>query len=284
MTPDIEVPSRLLTVVIVDDEPLARDCMRLALATQSDVQIVAECGDGAQAVAVIREHEPDVVLLDVQMPAMDGFQVIEQLEGGRMPAVVFVTAYDVHAVRAFEVHALDYVLKPFDDARLLAALERARRTVREQRQGEIARRLTDLLRAWMGAAHETVEGTMQDPHLVAPTPVMAGRSYVTRLTVRKDDRVRFIAIGDIHWIEADGNYLLLHVGDQRHRIRETLGQLTEQLDPRLFVRVHRSATVNVSYIREVQPWFGGDYIAIMRTGAQVRVSRHRAAQLLRPMV
>ncbi len=304
--PNVMRPSAAGTVrvLIVDDEPLARDCMRLALHGVPGVTIVAECGDGASAVEAIRQHEPDVVLLDVQMPGLDGFAVLERLDTATMPVVVFVTAFDSHAIRAFEVHALDYVLKPFPDERLVAAVDRARETIQERRNGELGRRLAEFVQRWQaGALAPAVEslggggvapkpgsgGSIErlDPgidleHEVSEPHRPGAPSYIGRFAVRSDGRVRFVAAADVDWIEADGNYMVLHVGETRHRLRASLAGLTEGLDPKRFVRIHRSVIVNVERIREVQPWFGGDYIAILRTGAKLRVSRLRAPQLLRP--
>jgi two-component system LytT family response regulator len=288
-----------LRVLIVDDEPLARDCMRLALRDAAGVTIVAECGDGASAVDAIRRHSPDVVFLDVQMPGLDGFGVLERIDSGTIPVVVFVTAFDSHAIRAFEVNALDYVLKPFPDERLLAALDRARTTIHERRHGELGRRLAAFVQDWQAGAigrgaeasgstptsgspnADTTDFGGDDDRGVAETRSGKG-SYIGRFAVRADGRVRFVAAADVDWIEADGNYMVLHVGETRHRLRASLGGLTEGLNPKRFVRIHRSVIVNVERIREVQPWFGGDYIAILHTGAKLRVSRLRAPQLLRP--
>ena len=295
-----------LRVLIVDDEPLARDCMRLALRGVSGVKIVAECGDGASAVAAISRHTPDIVFLDVQMPGLDGFAVLERIETATMPVVVFVTAFDSHAIRAFEVHALDYVLKPFPDERLIGALERARAAIQERRNGELGRRLADFVQQWQagsfGGAPDAL-GITRSPTPPPSTPRPADRldssvesepdipdvprpgattSHIGRFAVRSDGRVRFVAAADVDWIEADGNYMVLHVGEAQHRLRASLAGLTAGLDPKQFVRIHRSVIVNVERIREVQPWFGGDYIAILRTGAKLRVSRLRAPQLLRP--
>jgi len=291
-------------VLIVDDEPLARDCMRLALRGVSGVKIVAECGDGASAVEAIRRYGPDVVFLDVQMPGLDGFAVLERIEAATMPVVVFVTAFDSHAIRAFEVHALDYVLKPFPDERLVAALDRARAAIQERRNGELGRRLAEFVQHWqagaLAAGHETfgsdlaamapsgdvsrerLDPSIETEHEVVEPHRPGSPSYIGRFAVRSDGRVRFVAAADVDWIEADGNYMVLHVGETRHRLRASLAGLTEGLDPKQFVRIHRSVIVNVDRIREVQPWFGGDYIAILRTGAKLRVSRLRAPQLLRP--
>ena len=293
-------------VLIVDDEPLARDCMRLALRGVPGVSIVGECGDGNAAVDGIRRHSPDIVLLDVQMPGLDGFAVLDRIDPALMPVVVFVTAFDSHAIRAFEVHALDYVLKPFPDERLVAAVDRARATVQERRNGELGRRLAEFVHQWqtgligggavpgvaaatpnaaaatLGGTAERVAPVPEAEHELADAPRAAAASYIGRFAVRSDGRVRFVAASDVDWIEADGNYMVLHVGEAQHRLRASLAGLTEGLDPKRFVRIHRSVIVNIERIREVQPWFGGDYIAILRTGAKLRVSRLRAPQLLRP--
>ena len=305
LVPNVAAPAAgTVRVLIVDDEPLARDCMRLALRGVPDVSIVAECGDGETAVEGIRRHTPDIVLLDVQMPGLDGFAVLDRIEPALMPVVVFVTAFDSHAIRAFEVHALDYVLKPFPDERLVAAVDRARATVQERRNGELGRRLAAFVHQWQagligGAGMPVASPAMPNgsaalagtAERVAPVPETepdlaepprAASSYIARFAVRSDGRVRFVAASDVDWIEADGNYMVLHVGEAQHRLRASLAGLTEGLDPKRFVRIHRSVIVNVERIREVQPWFGGDYIAILRTGAKLRVSRLRAPQLLRP--
>jgi two-component system LytT family response regulator len=272
-----------LRVVIVDDEPLARDCMRLALQKAPNVSVVAECADGVSAVEAIASNTPDVVFLDVQMPGLDGFAVIDRVGPESMPAVVFVTAFDAHAIRAFEVHALDYVLKPFNDNRLLAALERARSAAEDRRHGELGRRLADLVRTW---EHPVPEGAELAGVRAVPDDQAArrqGGAYNPRFAVRENGRVRFIAATDVDYIEADRNYMVVHVGETAHRIRASLRDVIAELDPKRFVRIHRSAIVNVERVREVQPWFGGDYIAILRTGAKLRVSRRRAAELLRPI-
>ena len=302
--PNVMSPPSTATVrvLIVDDEPLARDCMRLALRDAAGVAIVAECGDGTSAVDAIRRHAPDVVFLDVQMPGLDGFGVLERIDASTMPVVVFVTAFDSHAIRAFEVNALDYVLKPFPDERLLAALDRARSTIQDRRHGELGCRLAAFVHDWQSTSagrrgdgsdvsSAIRSGSETDDQLdpggdndrSAGDPPRARKgSYIGRFAVRADGRVRFVAAADVDWIEADGNYMVLHVGEVKHRLRASLGGLTEGLDPKQFVRIHRSVIVNVERIREVQPWFGGDYIAILHTGAKLRVSRLRAPQLLRP--
>jgi two-component system LytT family response regulator len=235
------------------------------------------------------------VFLDVHMPGLDGFGVLERIDATTMPVVVFVTAFDSHAIRAFEVNALDYVLKPFPDERIIAALDRARATIHERRHGELGRRLAAFVQDWqasaMGRGGEQASSSIG--HALHPDMPDGGGdetraerggkgSYIARFAVRADGRVRFVSAADVDWIEADGNYMVLHVGEAKHRLRASLGSLTEGLDPKQFVRIHRSVIVNIERIREVQPWFGGDYIAILHTGAKLRVSRLRAPQLLRP--
>lgn len=255
------MPSRAdppLRAVVVDDEPLARDCIRLALERDGGVEIVGEFGCGRDAVAGIRELAPDLVFLDVKMPGMDGFGVLETVGAESMPAVVFVTAFDQHAIRAFRVHALDYVVKPFDDERLLEAVRHARERLAERRVGETGRRLAALLGELGGGAGE----------------------YLERLQVPVGDRIRFVPVDQVDWFEAAGNYVRLHVGSDSHLVRTSLGGLAGRLDPRRFARIHRSTIVNRARVRELEPWFGGDYILHLDDGRKLRVSRtHRAALL-----
>ncbi|MGE0353946.1 MAG: LytR/AlgR family response regulator transcription factor [Gemmatimonadales bacterium] len=251
-----------LRVVIVDDEPLARDALRLALEAEPDVEVVAECADGPSAVSAIARKAPDLVFLDVQMPGMDGFDVIAAVGPARMPPVVFVTAFDRHAVRAFSVHALDYVLKPFDDQRFREAVAHARRQVALRHQGDLASRLDQVLRSRTTAA---------------------GAGYATRFRVEDDDeRIRFVPVEEIRTVEADGNYVLIRDAAGLHRIRSTLKAVEERLDPARFIRVHRSIIVNVTHVREVQPSYGGEYVAIMDTGRRAKVSRGHQHRLLKP--
>ena len=235
------------------------------------------------------------------MPGLDGFAVLERIDPATMPVVVFVTAFDSHAIRAFEVHALDYVLKPFPDERLLAALDRARAAVQERRNGELGRRLAEFVQAWQAGSfarvpdrrrcrrvttrrriadwrNGSIQSTEAEHDVSEPNRAAGAPSYIGRFAVRSDGRVRFVPAADVDWIEADGNYMVLHVGEAQHRLRASLAGLTEGLDPKQFVRIHRSVIVNVERIREVQPWFGGDYIAILQDGCEAaRQSASRAA-------
>lgn len=262
-----ENEGRILRAVIVDDEPLARDNVRLALEKELDVEVIAECADGDAAIEAIRELEPDVVFLDVQMPGTGGFDVVQEIGPEEMPAVVFVTAFDEHALRAFEVHALDYVLKPFDDDRFSDAVEHARRTLRARRDEESFRR-------GLSALMSDVHNGQGDG---------SGRSrFANRLMVRLRDRIHFVRTEEVDWFEAAGNYVRLHVGDRSHLIRSTMSAIEDRLDPQQFVRIHRSTIVNVDRIKEIQPWAGGDYLAILKSGQQLRISRGYRDALLRP--
>jgi len=252
-----------LRVLIVDDEPLARARLRELLAELTDLEIVGECGNGADAVTAIGRDEPDLVLLDIQMPEIDGFGVVRAVGPERMPAVVFVTASDAHAVRAFDVHAVDYVLKPVDRDRLLEAIERAKRHLAPAADAadddDIRSRLAALV-AEVSAAVVTGGGASASPG--------AGR-----LAVKGDGRVIFVRTADVDWIEAMDNYVRLHVGRQTHLMRETLSHLEQRLPRGTFLRVHRSTIVNIDRIREVQPWFAGDYVLILGDGTKLTTGR-----------
>ena len=234
--------------IIVDDEPLARERIRSMLLEESDVDIAAECADGAAAVAAIRKLAPDLLFLDVQMPGGDGFDVLRQLDRERMPVVIFVTAYDRHALKAFEVHALDYLLKPFKQSRFKETLQRARAALDGRRPGTT--RLLELL--------EQLK------------PV---RGHLTRIAVKSGDRTLFVKTDQVEYAEAAGNYVVLHSGKEHHVIRETLTALEEKLDPKQFVRISRSMLVNIDQIREVQPLFKGEHVVLLRNGKQLPLTR-----------
>ena len=259
-----------LTAIIVDDEQLARDSLRIALSQDEGMRIVAECVNGNQAVESIRQYWPDVVFLDIEMPGVDGFGVIQQIGVEAMPAVVFVTAFHAHALHAFDVHAADYLLKPFDDRRLREAIAKVRKRMASSEIGEAERRLTAILR-------ELGRDTLRE---VAKPPEAR---WATRFTVRTEEKALIFHARDVDWFEADGNYVWLHVRKEKHRLRTSLRSLIEQLDNRQFVRIHKSTVVNLDRVREVQPWFGGDYVAILTDGRQLKVSRTFAQDFLRPV-
>lgn len=256
-------PARAL---VVDDEPLAIERIRAALALVDGVEFAGGCASGAEAVDAIARVAPDLVFLDVQMPGMDGFDVIAAVGAEAMPVVVFVTAYDEHALRAFQVHAADYLLKPFDDRRFEECVRHALERVHARRTHEMApvlRRVLDALGRGSGG--------------------QSGRP-ITRLLVRKRDHMHFVEVDDIDWLEAAGNYVRLRVGNASHLIRASLTDLSTQLDPTWFVRIHRSTIVNVRRIREVQPWTAGDYVAILHDDRTLRVSRTYRDDLLKTLV
>jgi two-component system, LytTR family, response regulator len=239
-----------LRTLIVDDEDLARERLRTLLAREPDVEVIGECATGAEAVAAVRALKPDLLLLDIQMPEMDGFDVLRKL-GSELPAVIFVTAFDRYAVKAFEVHALDYVLKPFKPARLSQAVALAR--VRLVQRGGDA--LTERIRALLE------ERAASEP------------AWVTRVAVRQGERVRFVKVDDIDWIEASGNYVVLHVGADKHLLRETLGALETKLSPKQFLRLSRSAIVNLERVREAQPGFNDQHVVVLAGGTRLPMTR-----------
>jgi two-component system LytT family response regulator len=244
-----------MRVIIIDDEPLARDRLRSMLAKESDVEIVAECGDGKEALGAIKRETPDVIFLDIQMPELDAFGVLAQLKGTRMPEVIFVTAFDEFAVKAFEVHALDYLLKPFDRDRLKQALARARERLKVAAPGDLTKKLTALLDSLQPGKDKKAVAAAQ------------------RLAVKLDGRVIFLRPVEIEWIEAQDNYIKLHVGREAHLVRDTLASSEARLDTRRFIRIGRSLIVNIDRVREMQPMFHGEYVVILHDGTKLTVSR-----------
>jgi two-component system, LytTR family, response regulator len=243
-------PTPRTRVLVADDEPLARERLRMLLADEDWVDVVAECQNGVEAIAAIQKLRPDLVFLDVQMPDATGFDVIGTVGAARMPFVVFVTAYDQYALKAFDVHALDYLLKPFDRERFQQTLARARQQIERQSHGELERRLLEL-----------VEG-LRSP-----------QQHLERFVVKSGGRVFFVRAEEIDWIEAAGNYVKLHVGNDAHLFRETMNALETKLDPDVFFRIHRSHIVNIERVKELQPWFNGEYVVFLRSGTRLTLSR-----------
>jgi two-component system LytT family response regulator len=244
-------PRSRLTVLIVDDERPARTKIRRFVSADPDVTAIFEAADGPRAVDLVRAESPDLLFLDVQMPGLDGFQVVEALDPAHRPHVVFVTAFDEYAVRAFDVHAVDYVLKPFDADRLARALARAKETLARRRDGEDRRRL---------------EGLLADVRRERP-------DRLERLLVEGADRAVLLPLARIDRLEAARNYVTLHAGRDTYRVRATLDRLEERLDPRRFVRVSRGAIVNVDRIAELRPWSHGDWVVLLADGTKLRLSR-----------
>lgn len=244
-----------IKVLIVDDEPPARRNLHALLKRDPEIEWVKECGNGREAVSSVRAQQPDLVFLDVQMPELDGFAVLEQLAGQPLPVIIFVTAYDQYALKAFEVSALDYLLKPFSDERFRKALEQAKRQIAQQNASDLGQKLLRLL----GARETKTE---------APR-------YLTRLLVKTTGRVIFIRTEEIDWIEAYDNYIRLHVSGKAHLLRQTMNELEAGLDPEQFARIHRSTIVNLDRIQELRPHFNGEHLIILQDGTELKLSRSR---------
>lgn len=245
-----------MKVLIVDDEPLAREKVRRMLRDEANVEIVGEAGNGREAVTAIKENKPDLVFLDVQMPELNGFEVLQNLGESKIPAIVFTTAYDKYAIQAFEFHALDYLLKPFNRERFRRAVTHAREQIENSRNsGSIDERLVSLLEN------------------------LQTKKYLERIVVRTAGRVFFIKTDEIDWIEAAGNYLKLHVGRDEHLVRETMHGIEAKLDPEKFFRIHRSTLVQIDRIKELHPLFGGDYAVMLRNGTELTLSRNYRERL-----
>jgi two-component system, LytTR family, response regulator len=238
-----------ITTIIVDDEPWARKRIAALLASEPDIELAGECCNGSEAVSMIRKITPDLVFLDVQMPDCDGFDVLETIGVQHTPVLIFATAYDTYALRAFDANAVDYLLKPFDDDRFGRALERARKELRSGPAGGQIKLRTLL---------ESVRGV---------------NKYLRRLVVKSEGRVTFLKTADVDWFEASGNYVTLHIGSSVSLIRETMNRLEPKLDPDQFVRIHRCAIVNLDRVKELQPWFHGEQVLVLDSGKELSVGR-----------
>lgn len=241
---------RRIRVLIIDDEPLAREKIREFLQDDPAIEVVGECANGREAIAALKKSAPDLLFLDIQMPEMGGFETLEAMRAERMPLVIFVTAYDQYAVRAFEFHALDYLLKPFDRERFDAALARAKAQLQPGDNGDLDQRILSLLE-----------------------DLKAGAKHLERLVIKTGGRVFFLSVEEINWIEAEGNYVRVHTDKGSYLLRDTISSMEEQLDPKKFLRIHRSAVVKIDRIQELQPWFHGEYRVILQGGVELMLSR-----------
>ncbi len=244
-----------ITALIVDDEPLARDRLREMLERYPDVAIVGEAGNGREALTMIAGERPDLVFLDIQMPELDGFAMLRSLTGDSIPVVIFVTAFDEYAMQAFDAHAIDYLLKPFDRERFARAMDRARELLAGRSRGALDERIGALLEE------------------------IVGQSYLERIPVKQGSGIRLIRADDIDWIEAAGNYLRIHVGRERHLVRDTLTSFERQLDPARFIRIHRSTIVHLDRISRLEPAFHGDYTITLADGRTLTLTRTYRARL-----
>ncbi|RJP35186.1 MAG: DNA-binding response regulator [Candidatus Omnitrophota bacterium] len=242
-----------IRALIIDDEPLARKKIRTFLDTHPEIEITAECENGVEAVRIIQEWNPDLIFLDIQMPELDGFGLIRVIGAENMPAIIFVTAFDQYAIQAFESHAVDYLLKPFNQKRFHAAVERAIDSIQLKRTKAVNQRLIDLLAEMEGQ-----------------------KKSVDRIVVKTSSRILFVKTEDIDWIGASGNYLEIHSGKNMYLIRETMNHIEQKLDPARFLRIHRSTIVNLDRVIELQADTNGDYVVIMQNGITLTMSRsHR---------
>jgi len=239
-----------IRTLIVDDEPLARKGVRQLLEEDPEVEILGECGDGLEAVEQIKALHPELVFLDIQMPEMDGFAVLDALTPAELPIVVFVTAYDQHALRAFQVHALDYLLKPFEEERFQEALARAKAQLRQNSGSQLTRRIIEML-----------DGTREE------------RQAPGRIMVRNAGRITFIRVEEVDWIEAQGDYVCLHCQGKKHLVREKISDMETQLAADRFLRIHRSTIVSIPRIKEMQPLFHGEYAVVLHDGTRLTMSR-----------
>lgn len=266
LNPPRELPSSdrpngsAIRTIIADDERLARRKLRILLGSEPQVEVVAECPNGRQTVSAIRSFRPDILLLDIQMPDLNGFEVLSEISSDEMPQVIFTSAYDQYAIRAFEAHALDYLLKPFDQDRLHAAIERASLEIRKSRDQEFTNRVLELL--------STVKSQKK------PTP-----EFEDRLAIRTNGRVVFLNLDEIHWVEAAANYVRLNTAKDSYLFRETISRISDRLNPADFVRIHRSMIVNVRRIKELIPVNSGEYVVILNSGKELSCSRGYRANL-----
>ncbi|MEO5961440.1 MAG: LytTR family DNA-binding domain-containing protein, partial [Opitutaceae bacterium] len=260
-------PARLVRVIVADDEPAARRGVKLLLEKDGGFEIVGEAASGAESAELIRRLKPDLVFLDVQMPDGNGFEALKKIDPTAMPAVVFVTAYDEYALRAFEVHAVDYLLKPYDDVRFATTLQRAKVEVRRRQAEPVDARLAQLL-----------------DYLQQDRGRAKAESSVERILVKSSGEIFFLKAEEIDWIEAEGDYMKFHVSGRSHLMRETMARLEVRLDPKRFIRIHRSTIVNIDRLRKLSPSFAGEYAVILNDGTKLKLSRgyhERIADLLK---
>jgi two-component system, LytTR family, response regulator len=249
-----------IRTLIIDDEPLGRSGVRVRLKDEPDIEVVGECANGRLAVEAIRTLSPDLLFLDVQMPGMNGFEVLAATAAAAPPVVIFVTAYDEYALRAFDVYALDYLLKPIDDERFKIAVQRARLHLQEKRESALSKRLAALLDDFAGAAS------------AKPATGAHGETPADRFVIKSGGRIFFVKAEEIDWIEAVGDYVRLHSGQQAHLLRETMAAMESRLDRR-FLRIHRSTIVNTERIQELHPYFNGEYVIVLLDGMQLKSGR-----------
>ncbi len=265
-----QIAGMIARVLVVDDEPLARERVSGLVRGVAPEAEIREVGDGDAAVEVIRAWAPEAVILDIQMPGRSGFQVIEAVGPGRMPPTIFATAHDDHAVRAFDVAAVDYLLKPFDEERFQAAWRRLAGVLATGALMTEGRRIAAL-----------IEAAGQPTGAESRVPRAEPRKFVDRVVIKKDQRIIMVPLAEVFLVESSGNYVVLHTGREKHTLRESLASIESRLDPARFVRIHRRFIVDLNAMKELQPWFGGDQIMILKDGSKLRVSRSHREVLAR---
>lgn len=246
------------SALIIDDEALARSNVRQLLMVHPDILVVEECEDGISAIQAIQEHQPDLIFLDIQMPEVNGFEVLKAIKGLAQPYVIFATAYDEYAIRAFEVNALDYLLKPFTEERFAEAIQKARSRMQQDSMEQVQSRLDALL---------------------ASLPQQAPQQFLHKIAIRGTGKIYFVPVKEVIWIEANDQYVFLHTATGKHLLRASLNQLEQQLDPAMFYRSHRSSIVSIEAITELSPFFKGDYMMVLSNGSKVKLARTRVAAL-----
>lgn len=261
-----------IKTVVVDDEPLARKGLRARLERHADIEVIAECQNGLDAVSMISKNRPDLVFLDIQMPGLNGFQVIHKLRelNQPIPMIIFVTAYDSYAIKAFDIHALDYLLKPADDARLSEALSKVREYFTNQHQDQQSRKLVNLVAELTGDDCEEILRKLANGETIETNP------YPDVLAIKDGSEVTRVAVQDIQWIDAAGDYMCVHALDGMHIMRKTMKELEQELNPQWFVRVHRSAIANIRFVKKLVSHISGEYHLILQNDTELKVSRsHR---------
>lgn len=254
-----------IRALIVDDEPLARRTIRDLLANDPEIEILGECGSGPEAIEFVKAHSPDLLFLDIQMPGLNGFETLAKIEAAQLPATIFVTAFDQYALQAFEVHALDYLLKPFTDKRFDEAVRKAKSELDLKDINVISNRLLNLL---------------ADQQLTSsPAPAAAAKTFLTRFMIKSSGRAFFVKATDVDWISADDYFIKLHVGDKKHLLRISMNELERKLSPAMFLRIHRSTIVNFDRIEELRQTPGGEYFVVLKNGTELKLSRGRRARL-----
>lgn len=278
--------SNKIRTLVIDDEPAARRGVTMLLERDPDIVVVGEAVSGKDAVRKILAERPDLVFLDVQMPELNGFKVIEAVAAQHMPAVIFVTAYDQHALQAFEVNAVDYLLKPFEDDRFWAAVRRAKAEIVRRQTDALSNKLSHLLSYLQTNGAPGKDGSAAPAPAPAPAAPAPAADAITRerILLKSGGEIYFLKAEEIDWIEAEGDYMKFHAGGRVHLLRETMGNLEERLDAKRFIRIHRSTIVNIDRVKKLSPSFAGEYAVILHDGTKLRLSRgyhERLQELMR---